>query len=576
MIQYTINGENKILDYDQYYICHEYDASEDYLGMSLPADHPQSGDMIPRLQLTDTETGNVYRIHAIDQGAKSVGIKARIDLQALQSEMVTSWDSGSLTPAAAFGQIAPAGWTIIDRSGITTRRSEVFRMMTRLEIMKKLLKKWPGLTWRINNSTKEITLRYPANESTTLAFFSDEVNMVKRPQKKTKSAQFITKLYAEGKDGLNFASINGGKKFVTCNDFSDEIICGYWKDERYTDAQSLLEDAQAKVREMATPAESYELAVVDLAKLKPADFSYMAVDVLDKVTVMDRKAKKNTTHHIARYLHYPFYPALNVITLSTTPGTISKTQAITVDALQSYTSDFNEQQRAVINTISKQMSATDVMDATVIFHTNSSGKIYEIIICDTGDLSTAREVWLWNSAGLAHSSTGYNGQYTTAITADGKIVADFILAGTLRAIDIDGVNITGATIQGSTLKFGGDGTYGTLKGTSYTQAGTTYKASMLTGDAFVAMVEGKARLGAGTGASTGASTPAASIDVDGQAKTVTVKAGLIMQLGSKIDGTFDTGMINAYGRDNVYIESGSRIQLVAPNGVFVNGERIGR
>lgn len=42
-------------------------------------------------------------------------------------------------------------------------------------------------------------------------------------------------------------------------------------------------------------------------------------------------------------------------------------------------------------------------------------------------------MWRWNINGLGYSPNGYNGPYTTAITADGQIVADFITAGTLTA-----------------------------------------------------------------------------------------------------------------------------------------------
>ncbi|EAD4729944.1 hypothetical protein EOT50_16195, partial [Listeria monocytogenes] len=38
----------------------------------------------------------------------------------------------------------------------------------------------------------------------------------------------------------------------------------------------------------------------------------------------------------------------------------------------------------------------------------------------------------------------YNGEYTIGLTQDGKIVADLIATGTLRAIDIEGVTITGS------------------------------------------------------------------------------------------------------------------------------------
>lgn len=57
----------------------------------------------------------------------------------------------------------------------------------------------------------------------------------------------------------------------------------------------------------------------------------------------------------------------------------------------------------------------------------------EIIIADNMDLASAQNVWRWNQNGLGFSSTGYNGTFTTAITSDGKIVADMITTGKLLA-----------------------------------------------------------------------------------------------------------------------------------------------
>ena len=71
----------------------------------------------------------------------------------------------------------------------------------------------------------------------------------------------------------------------------------------------------------------------------------------------------------------------------------------------------------------------------------------EILIMDTNDITTATKVWRFNSGGIGYSSTGYNGTYGTAMTMDGAIVADFITTGTLRAINIEGVNITGSNID---------------------------------------------------------------------------------------------------------------------------------
>lgn len=69
----------------------------------------------------------------------------------------------------------------------------------------------------------------------------------------------------------------------------------------------------------------------------------------------------------------------------------------------------------------------------VLHDSNGDGEPDEILIMDTADITTATKVWRWNKNGLGYSGTGYSGSYGTAITADGKIVADFITTGTLNA-----------------------------------------------------------------------------------------------------------------------------------------------
>lgn len=88
--------------------------------------------------------------------------------------------------------------------------------------------------------------------------------------------------------------------------------------------------------------------------------------------------------------------------------------------------------------IKKQIEQT-IVDVTAAITGNSGGyvvlypekKPQEIYILDQPELSKAKNVWRWNLAGLGHSSTGVNGKFTTAITADGQIVANFITAGEL-------------------------------------------------------------------------------------------------------------------------------------------------
>lgn len=78
----------------------------------------------------------------------------------------------------------------------------------------------------------------------------------------------------------------------------------------------------------------------------------------------------------------------------------------------------------------------------VIFQLNANGQPDEILIMDEPDINEAKNVWRWNQGGFGHSSTGYNGPYTTAITQDGAIVANFITAGTMMANMIKGGTLT--------------------------------------------------------------------------------------------------------------------------------------
>ena len=71
----------------------------------------------------------------------------------------------------------------------------------------------------------------------------------------------------------------------------------------------------------------------------------------------------------------------------------------------------------------------------VVFHdSDGDGEPDEILIMDTPDITTAVNVWRWNSGGLGFSPNGYAGPYNAvAIDMQGRIVADAITTGTLNA-----------------------------------------------------------------------------------------------------------------------------------------------
>lgn len=91
--------------------------------------------------------------------------------------------------------------------------------------------------------------------------------------------------------------------------------------------------------------------------------------------------------------------------------------------------------------------------ATSLITSAMGGYVYktqnELFIMDSNDPDTAQQVWRWNLNGLGYSSTGINGTYETAITGDGKIVADFITVGAMSTSRILGLQdiLNGITTQ---------------------------------------------------------------------------------------------------------------------------------
>lgn len=85
------------------------------------------------------------------------------------------------------------------------------------------------------------------------------------------------------------------------------------------------------------------------------------------------------------------------------------------------------------------------------FMYDANGVLTELVIMDTDDIQTATKVWRFNQGGFGFSSNGYAGPYTTAITQDGQIVANFITAGYMSANRISGGTIDGGTVNAKLL-----------------------------------------------------------------------------------------------------------------------------
>lgn len=91
-----------------------------------------------------------------------------------------------------------------------------------------------------DNCAKEVTLHFPEKKTLGPVFFVDTANLRAQPEYKGKATGIVTRLYAQGAGNMTFADINDGKNYIECFDYTDEVIAGYWRDERYTIPEHLL------------------------------------------------------------------------------------------------------------------------------------------------------------------------------------------------------------------------------------------------------------------------------------------------------------------------------------------------
>lgn len=174
---------------------------------------------------------------------------------------------------------------------------------------------------------------------------------------------------------------------------------------------------------------------------------------MDRVTFTDRNGKSYLTLLTNVNFSLNGITALAGVGESTktysygTPNSFTAQQLAQLRKIKSVTdSSISE---AVANATAQITGATG---GYVRFMYDTNGKMTEVLIMDTEDITTATKVWRWNGGGFGYSSNGYAGPYTTAITQDGSIVADFITTGILNAALVNVINLNADNITTGTVK----------------------------------------------------------------------------------------------------------------------------
>ena len=298
--------DGTILDNNQYTIKEQFDGIN-YLTFTLPEDVVVHNEDV----VFETIDRQEYVVKIINGDY----ITCELNLDGLKAQQ-TDFSNNSATAGNTLTQaLSGTGWTGIDQTGLTSKKT-ISGAFTPFDIIQKITETWDGVTALYNTEQKTVTLVFPALNTATVTFLTEDLNL-RQLDIAGDSSNFCTRIRAEGKDGMTFASINDGKDYVENYSYSNKIVYGEKiVDNRFTDAQSLMEYAQSKLDEMAVPSLSYECDVVDVASYD-GEYSFLELKMHKAVWLLDKKRNMRIQHRVVAYERHPANPENNKVTLAT-------------------------------------------------------------------------------------------------------------------------------------------------------------------------------------------------------------------------------------------------------------------
>ncbi|MBP5170330.1 MAG: phage tail protein [Oscillospiraceae bacterium] len=299
--------------------------------------------------------------------------------------------------------------------------------------------------------------------------------------KKQDSSDIVTALIPTGAlqdDGskLTISSVNGGLDYITAEQSLVNEFGMIYGNKEWTDITTP-EDLKTRATKWldinSQPKYSVKIKAIDLANagynvtnftvgqyIQVISVPHGLIDTItDESSTVDLGIVDKAVVDIGGVAYWFEVNELNLNLLDVSQNylQLGKDVAGYVGSLARTTSTIVNQMEALSQAYAtKSLMEQEVIRATDLITGNMGGYVVihdadndgypdEILIMDSPDINSAVNVWRWNKNGLGFSSTGYVGSYGTAVTADGKIVADFITAGTLsgdrvRAGKIESVN----------------------------------------------------------------------------------------------------------------------------------------
>ena len=309
---FNANKELKLISKKQldFIIEHELDNADKTLTFFVPINSREAEEIEQEgyIQTKDQE----YVIKEVNKNNNTFNVVAKLNLEDFEGKHHKSFESITATIEGAINlAIVGTGWTVA-YSNITKKRTIRKVKIYTLELIQHI-KKIYNAELVFNSLEKKIYI-YDHIGSYKGSYVRENINLTQLSAQ-SNSYDFYTRVEAEGADGLTFADINGGKSYVEDYSYSSKIKTYFWKDERYTNSESLLEDARIKLEEMARPRFSYSVEMINLIREGKQQQSY---ELGDTIELVSKSLRVKELQRIVKLVEYPDTPEKNYVELSNT------------------------------------------------------------------------------------------------------------------------------------------------------------------------------------------------------------------------------------------------------------------
>lgn len=288
--------------------------------------YPSHGEMVDLLQeeyYIRTQTDE-YVLKAVEISAEWNKYTAQLNVEELEgTQFPYGFESQEQTIRACLEfAFEGTGWVVRKCTIEKKRTINEEENVSAWDILQKCLN-----TYRcecvIDSLNKAIDI-YEQVGSDKGCYFAEGLNLRKLVPK-SDTYEFYTRIYPIGKDGITPEGVLG-KAYIDNFQYSKKVKAYVWKDERYTNTTSLVEDATAKIEELSRPYVAFEAEIADLAKANPEHSDILSYGIGDTVRLLSKKTRIKEKQRIVRITEHPEKPQLNTVELSNARKTFAQIQ----------------------------------------------------------------------------------------------------------------------------------------------------------------------------------------------------------------------------------------------------------